>query len=522
MKVIKPTPSQAAFALKKFLEENGVSMKISKTQEAVSRLLGYANWNALTADVDPRVGMPQGCLQQDGEDAYTLLGGAQTTVMIAVNNLQVSVKHDDQGVVVDIFSKKELETSDGFIECIGSTWVMFAEADNEDGEDEDSEVRLEGPEDLLKSLLIAVSVQDSSCDSAKPLSTLNKEAIRKELKCSGSVDSDREIFAFCNDQGRRVSVPLRHLLNASAMGETGWMLPDGNELWVTPRPANAALDADFKELLDRLLVASEVELLDTRFGPVLPLVSKDIDTIRKAMSGVEFEPATEVIRFKSLDGSVHGITIGALLKSNQDSADSWRLPSGTRLSVLEENRLDDSSYDYDASKRSSESYRDLLKKLLTGSHAKDSVIGKGNLITYKNKVLLSNALAGMHSEGDLNTSVLEFTAENGKTRNYSLGELLEAVPKGASGFGLSGGRVLYAWHVVTELAQTPVPKADLAAGQVTEGWFDVDVYATRERWEGRDGADEPQFADCYQVTVVAVGQHKMSEPGERVYVRFNR
>jgi hypothetical protein len=56
MKVITPTPSQAAVVLKKFLQQNGVELSLSVTQEASARMRGYADWQALVSDVEPRTG----------------------------------------------------------------------------------------------------------------------------------------------------------------------------------------------------------------------------------------------------------------------------------------------------------------------------------------------------------------------------------------------------------------------------------------------------------------------------------
>ena len=54
MKTIQPTPSQAAVVLKKFMSEIGVELKLGQTQEAIARVYGYSNWNALSSDLSPR------------------------------------------------------------------------------------------------------------------------------------------------------------------------------------------------------------------------------------------------------------------------------------------------------------------------------------------------------------------------------------------------------------------------------------------------------------------------------------
>lgn len=92
-------------------------------------------------------------------------------------------------------------------------------------------------------------------------------------------------------------------------------------------------------------------------------------------------------------------------------------------------------------------------------------------------------------------------------------------------------------------AEVATFEAPSRGGQATDadskGWFDVDAYSTRELWEGPDAADNgldgfntleaaiehansDSYKDCYQVTVVALGQHTEHDPGARVYHRFNR
>lgn len=67
-----------------------------------------------------------------------------------------------------------------------------------------------------------------------------------------------------------------------------------------------------------------------------------------------------------------------------------------------------------------------------------------------------------------------------------------------------------------------------------KGWFDVQAYSTRERWEGPDlhdsgedyfptkegaiaAAQREQYMGCYEVIVVAYGEHGDYTPGETVF-----
>jgi hypothetical protein len=352
MQVIKPTPSQAAFVLKKFLEEHGVSMKLSKTQDAVARMQGYANWNALASEIDPKVGTPNGCLRQDDTKNYTLLSGKQSAVFITIQNVQVSVKHDDEGVVVDVFSKQGLQNGE---ESLGSTWVTFAEAEGEedtenskenteDSEGSLSESRNRTTDDLLRSLLTAVSVQDSASGEALPLSNVDVAAIRKELRGGGTVDTDKEIASYY-DGARTVSVTLRKLLNASPMGAEGWLLPDGTEFLVHQPEADHLDDHSFDhdaakrkhetsaDLLRLLLTANKAK--DAVFGKGTSPTYKNEDLIRKALASKPENSDLEatVFEFRGANGLIQLYSLAELLKAVPNGASGWRLSEGRILFV---------------------------------------------------------------------------------------------------------------------------------------------------------------------------------------------
>jgi len=54
LKVIEPTPSQAAVAVQKLLKTHGIEIKLGLAQEAIAVSRGYASWNALASHIDPR------------------------------------------------------------------------------------------------------------------------------------------------------------------------------------------------------------------------------------------------------------------------------------------------------------------------------------------------------------------------------------------------------------------------------------------------------------------------------------
>ncbi len=54
MHTITPTASQAAVVLKKFLAEQGIELQLAKAQEAIARMNGYKDWQALVAGYGAR------------------------------------------------------------------------------------------------------------------------------------------------------------------------------------------------------------------------------------------------------------------------------------------------------------------------------------------------------------------------------------------------------------------------------------------------------------------------------------
>jgi hypothetical protein len=52
--VLQPSPSRAAFLVRKYFKEQNVDIPLAMAQEAVARSLGYEDWNVLTATVDVR------------------------------------------------------------------------------------------------------------------------------------------------------------------------------------------------------------------------------------------------------------------------------------------------------------------------------------------------------------------------------------------------------------------------------------------------------------------------------------
>jgi len=324
MQVIKPTPSQAAYVLKKFMEEQGTPMKLSQAQEAVARVEGFASWNTLTSAMDPRVGTPPGALKQLADGQYQLDPTATDGVSIQVGTARLRMVPRNTSGFLEMFVEPAATEPSETIWLQGLTTVPNVNARvGETG----------STAHLLRSLFQAEQVRDDSCTAMVEPSFLNNEVILEELEEPGTADEQRLVLKFHNGQ-RTVSVSLRDLKNASHFGGCHWQLPDGNVLVIKSRFAeDGVLDADTRELLRRLLDDDvTLNLPDTEYGVALSYQAKE--SLEAALYGWDFDPSEEAIRFPTVDKSERGITLHALLKAHQEAADSWRLPSGDRMDVI--------------------------------------------------------------------------------------------------------------------------------------------------------------------------------------------
>ncbi|MDO9179341.1 MAG: hypothetical protein Q7U16_13660 [Agitococcus sp.] len=326
MNVIKPTPSQSAFILKKFFEEQGITLKISQAQEAIARTWGYSSWNALTSNIAPKVGDPKGRLQQNSETAYTLLGGTQTTVMIAVKNLQVSVKHDDEGVVVDVFSKAGLDNGE---ESLGSTWVMFDEAEEDSTENDEDTIPVRAAFSgihLAELLLTAGSISGFYDTAHQGIWNKDSDALRAFIRDAANTGLDDNHVLIAYGRQSHQTIRIRDLIHIGTIGEDGWVLADRTKIWV--HQSKSLPGPDVAELLEKLLTATEIKVsgpsASTRF-------LKDSAMIQRAILGLDVELEANVITFQLANKPIRRITIGAVLASSKEGPENatyWRLPLG--------------------------------------------------------------------------------------------------------------------------------------------------------------------------------------------------
>jgi hypothetical protein len=130
MNIRTPQPDQAARLLQQFFKAQGVVIKYSQALEAVARLNGYQDLQAMKADI--RFADPLS-LTAVSSNEYELKE-KQHSAWIGVDNISVCVTRNDEGVTVDLFAKGHEDNS------LTGTHLFFDEArdaveDEEGGDD---------------------------------------------------------------------------------------------------------------------------------------------------------------------------------------------------------------------------------------------------------------------------------------------------------------------------------------------------------------------------------------------------
>lgn len=126
MSVRQPNPTQAAGILRAFLKEQGLALKHTAALEAVARVSGFTDWQAMAAaqkatPVNADKSALKARLNQKSDDEFELLD--TESVWIGVGSLSVYLRPTDEGVVVDLYPR---DVEDG--ESLASTYAFYQEA----------------------------------------------------------------------------------------------------------------------------------------------------------------------------------------------------------------------------------------------------------------------------------------------------------------------------------------------------------------------------------------------------------
>lgn len=127
MDIRQPNPTQAAGILRKFLAESGIELKHTAALEAMARMSGFTDWQAMAADQKARADEPR-LLQRDpkgddNSDFVYLDNPGNRGVWVGVGSISVCIKPTDEGVVVDLFGRGAEDRGSE-----ASTYVFYQEA----------------------------------------------------------------------------------------------------------------------------------------------------------------------------------------------------------------------------------------------------------------------------------------------------------------------------------------------------------------------------------------------------------
>lgn len=126
MNIRQPNPTQAAGILRKFLSDSGIEIKHTAALEALARVSGFTDWQAMAASQKKTENAEQLLLvpDEDGEGGYTFVPqGQRTRVWVRVGNVSVYFGPSDEGVAVDLFAAG---AEDG--ESLATTYLLYQEA----------------------------------------------------------------------------------------------------------------------------------------------------------------------------------------------------------------------------------------------------------------------------------------------------------------------------------------------------------------------------------------------------------
>ena len=455
MQTIKPTPSQAAFVLKNFMKETGVEIQLGKAQEAIARLYGYTNWNSLTSVMDPKVGEPkpeEGCLLQKRPHEYQLMLSKQSSVWLQVNNIDVYVECGERGVDVLLYPHGDAPNMEEALDSAQATFSdakeAVARAADDRGDPEGNNASDKREDDLFVLLLTADRVQTSNTAGPVRIESKNLKGLQGVINGDDPDDFDfaEAALTYRDYSGVVQNISLGALIEASYLGETGWVLPSGTELWVY-QPKNASSGVTSTEvtkpnLCNELLTGDRVQLADTD-GPVA--FDKNEAVLRDAVNEKLFKQdiGTWGIRYVDFDGNVQTIGMASLLGAYRRN-EAWDLPSGAELWVHQP-AADSETMSHKAEK---EPALILVEKMLAATKAKRAPAGKHERVMYKNEALLQETLAsGLQALRDVhrNRAVFEFSNGNDGWSTITASDILNAQVSGTNGWSLPGDRMLWVW-----------------------------------------------------------------------------
>ena len=469
MQVIKPTPSQAAFVLKRFLQESGIEIQLGKAQEAIARVNGYTDWNSLASVMDPKVGEPkseQGCLRQHRPNQYELMSEKGSSVWLQVDEIDVYVECGERGVDVLLYPHSDRPHQ---VECLDAAQASFEDAKEAIADAQDDQDDPEGnnasdkrQDDLFVLLLTADRVQTSNTFGPVRIESKNLRGLQAVIDGADPDDFDFAEAAFTfRNQGEVQNISLGALIEASYLGETGWVLPSGTELWVhqpkeTPSDAVSAEEPKSEKVVPEakpvetaksnifmeLLTGEYVQLANTR-GPTE--FQKNEWALRNAAAGMSFKSDTGTwgIRFVDFDGVAQTIGMASLTGAYR-RREAWDLPSGAELWI---HQPADALSAEAAERRiaAGDDLNSLIERLLIAKRVRGTLQDPPLTFVHKDMQMLraiSDEGIAVLQEAHPFKPILTYRTGD-KTLHVGAAALLGAKPYGTTGWILGDGRTLF-------------------------------------------------------------------------------
>lgn len=349
MQVITPTPSQAAFVLKNYLKELGIDLKLGQMQEAVARMQGYASWNALASEQDPRAGdkQPGSVLRQTAPDKFTLVGDGRTAAFVTIGPVTARLKCEDESVVVDLLATADLARTD-FTPTVASAYAHFSEVEDEQplavGE-RSPEERYALYRQVVKELLGADYVLDTmDRPRSDPHHLIYKaetrllEALNMEIPDDGILDEERDFraFEYVNEEGRHRVFALSHLVGVEPDGKGGWVMPEEGVAvrFLRGTSLEDRKPRTTKDLLKELLRAARISLFypggaaaeDMAVDYVAETLVNDYLGGRKGL-----DVDANVVRYTISGNDTWQLSLQDLIGAHRQADGVWLLTSGLKL-----------------------------------------------------------------------------------------------------------------------------------------------------------------------------------------------
>jgi hypothetical protein len=206
MNIRTPQPTQAARLLQQFFKTQGLDVKYSQALEAVARLNGYQNLQAMQADV--RFADPLALTAISSNEFE--LRKKEHSAWIGVDGISVCVTRNDEGVSVDLYAKGREDDS------LAGTYLHFAEVDEADDNDEGEDADEAEVHSILSELCYNHDPEESLTGLARRVHNVVCAATGDKHKALQATEGYRRGSAADAEEAHRILSELTFNHNAAA------------------------------------------------------------------------------------------------------------------------------------------------------------------------------------------------------------------------------------------------------------------------------------------------------------------